>query len=110
MARRLCGVAHAWRAGELEQRLQGAGFALERRWGRTTAILALVDRVEARFGLAAVAARDMGLDLAVLGGASGPGGVQPDGRAEVRRVADEVRAAVRRGDLRYFAAVARAVA
>lgn len=105
----LC-VTDAWRAGELEQRLPAAGFVLERRWDRTSTILALVDRVEARLGLAVVAARDMGLDLAMLADAAGPGRLQPDGRAEVRRLADEVRAAVQRGDLRYFAAVAKAVA
>ena len=103
----LC-VSDAWRTGELERRLQAAAFSLERRWDRTEAILALVDRVEARVGMAAVAARDMGIDLSILAGTDAgdlSDALRPGG---LGRLADEVRAAVRRGDLRYFTAVARA--
>lgn len=103
----LC-VTDAWRPGELVAVLRETGFVLERRWDCTESILALIDRIEARIGLAAVAARDIGLDLATLtGGAEplGPGLATPQG---ARRLADEVRAAVGRGDLRYFAALAHA--
>lgn len=103
----LC-VTGAWRHGELEERLDDAGFTFERRWDRSASILALVDRAEARIGLAAVAARDMGLDLAALAGAAGSDDAEQIGPARARRLADEVRAAVRRGGLRYFAALARA--
>ena len=103
----LC-VTDAWRPGELEAVLRETGFVLERRWDRTESILALIDRIEARIGLAAVAVRDLGLDLATLAGGTeplGPGLATPQ---EARRLADEVRAAVGRGDLRYFAALAHA--
>ncbi len=103
----LC-VTDAWRPGELEAVLAETGFVLERRWDCTESILAMIDRIEARIGLAAVAARDIGLDLATLTGGTeplGPGLATPQA---ARRLADEVRAAVGRGDLRYFAALAHA--
>jgi hypothetical protein len=103
----LC-VSDAWRTGELEPRLAAVGFAIERRWDRTESILTLVDRIEVRIGLATIAARDMGLDLAVLassGWSDASDALQPGG---ARRLAEEVRDAVRRGDLRYFSVVARA--
>ena len=102
----LC-VTDAWRPGELEALLRAAGFTIERRWELTRSILALVDRVEARIGFAAVAARDLGLDLAVLAGegADGPDAFRPE---QAHRLANEIRSAVRRGDLRYVAVVARA--
>jgi len=103
----LC-ITDAWRTDELEARLGPAGFSLLRRWDRTASILTLVDRIEARVKLAAAAARDLGLDLATL--ASLPGlRAAPVDHAAARRLGDEVRRAVHRGDLRYFAAVARAV-
>ncbi|MBF6605673.1 MAG: methyltransferase domain-containing protein [Chloroflexi bacterium] len=100
----LC-VTDAWRAGELGRQLGAAGLRIERRWDRTASICALVDRIEARIRLAAVAARDLGLDLGALAGSAGSAWIGP---AQAQRLADEVRAAVRRGDLRYFAAVAQA--
>ena len=103
----LC-VTTAWRPGELEESLPGAGFRLERRWDLSPSIIELVDRVEARVGLATIAARDMGLDLAVLAGAGAtPVGIEL-GAALARDLAVDVRAAVRQGRLRYFGAVARA--
>lgn len=101
----LC-VTDAWREGELDERLGAAGFIVEQRRDRTASILALVDRVEARVTMAAVAARDMGLDLATLVGAAGVGGSLPS-VAAIRAVADDVRAAVARGDLRYVTVVGR---
>lgn len=101
----LC-VTDAWREGELDERLGAAGFIVEQRRDRTASILALVDRVEARMTMAAVAARDMGLDLATLVGAAGASGSLPS-VAGIRAVADDVRAAVARGELRYVAAVGR---
>ena len=103
----LC-VTDTWRSGELESVLPETGFVLERRWDRTASILELIDRIEARIGLAAVAVRDLGLDLATLAGGTDPLGPELATPQEARRLADEVRAAVRRGDLRYFAALARA--
>ena len=100
----LC-VTDAWRVGELEQRLGVARLRIERRWDRTASILALLDRIEARVGLAVVATRDLGLDLGSLAGSAGAAWI---GAPQARHLADEVRSAVRRGDLRYFAAVARA--
>lgn len=105
----LC-LADAWRAGEFEALLPAAGFAIEHRWDWTESILALVDRVEARISLATAAARDLGLDLGVLAGekagekAGDSGLLQPE---RAHRLADDIREAVRRGDLRYVAVVAR---
>jgi hypothetical protein len=95
----LC-VTDAWRPGELEARLPAAGFRIRRHRDLSRSILALVDRAEARIGLAIVAARDMGLDPTQLFRSAmtmSPG--LDAGR--VRELADGVRAAVRRGDLRY---------
>jgi len=103
----LC-VTDAWRPGELESSLPEAGFRIERRWDLTPSILALVDRAEARISLAAIAARDMGLDLAVLAGsAAATDGTGLDA-ARAHAVAEDVRAAVRRGQLRYFGLTASA--
>ena len=97
----LC-VTDAWRPGELEMSLPQAGFRLERRWDLTPSIMALVDRAEARIGLATIAARDMGLDLAALAGsAAAKAGTGLDA-ALAHEAAEDVRAAVRRGQLRYF--------
>lgn len=95
----LC-VTDAWRPGELESRLPDAGFTIRRHRDLSASILTLVDRAEARLGLAITAARDMGLDPTQLFGsamASSPGLDGP----RVREIAEGVRAAVRRGDLRY---------
>ncbi len=106
----LC-VTDAWRPGELEASLSNAGFRLERRWDLTASILELVDRAESRVVLARIAARDLGLDLAMLADAAGAAG--DAGASELaldperaRKVADDVRAAVRQGQLRYFGSIA----
>ena len=67
---------------------------------------ALIDRLEGRIGLAAVDVRDLGLDLATLAGGTEPVGPRLATPQEARRLADEVRAAVGREDLRFFAALA----
>ncbi len=103
----LC-VTDAWRSSELESRLDAAGLTIERRWDRTDSILTFIGRVEARIGLATIAARDMGLDLAVLAGVGGPNDSAAIGPEVAHLLAEQVRDAVRRGDLRYFAIVARA--
>lgn len=101
----LC-VTDAWRPGELEMSLPEAGFRLERRWDLTASILALVDRTEARVGLAQIAARDMGLDLATLAGGAGvTSGLALDA-AQAHELAEDIRVAVRRGQLRYFGSIA----
>lgn len=95
----LC-VTDAWQPGELEARLPAAGFRIRRRRDLSASILSLVDRAEARVGLAIVAARDMGLDPAQLFGSAMTLSPGLDG-ARVRELAEGVRAAVLRGDLRY---------
>ncbi len=95
----LC-VTDAWRPGELEARLPAAGFRIRRHRDLSASIISLVDRAEARVGLAMVAARDMGLDPAQLFGSAMTMSPGLDG-GRVRELADGVRAAVRRGDLRY---------
>ena len=95
----LC-VTDAWQPGELETRLPDAGFRIRRRRDLSTSIVTLVDRAEARVGLAMVAARDMGLDPVQLFGSAMTMSPGLDG-ARVRELAEGVRAAVRRGDLRY---------
>lgn len=102
----LC-VTDAWRPGELEASLPAAGFGIEHRLDLTLSILALVDRAEARVGLAAIAARDIGLGLAPLAGsAATPGGTGLDA-AQAHDIAESVRAAVREGRLRYVGVLAR---
>ncbi len=102
----LC-VTDAWRPGELEASLPTAGFGIEHRRDLTPSVLALVDRAEARVGLAAIAARDMGLDLTLLAGsAATPGGTGLNA-AQAHEVAESVRVAVREGRLRYFGVLAR---
>ncbi len=103
----LC-VTDAWRPGELEAKLPAAGFRVERRWDLTRSILSLVDRSEARVRLAAIAARDMGLDLALLAGSATTAGGTGLDAAQAHAVAESVRTAVRDGRLRYFGVLARA--
>lgn len=110
----LC-VTAAWGPGELDSALAESGFMTQRHWDRATGILDLVDRAEARIALAALAVRDLGIDLAALGAAAGldaggVGGLTVAGPATVRRLADQVRAAVRSGALGYVAVVATAAA
>ena len=105
----LC-LTDAWRDGELEERLGAAGFVLEHRWDRSASIIDLVDRVEARVRLAVAVAKGSSPDLAGLAAAAGLGDIGAGGVDGVRRLADQVRDAVRGGGLRYFAAVARAAA
>lgn len=100
----LC-VNDAWRPGELEARLPAAGFTIRRRRDLSASIIALVDRAEARIGLAMVAARDMGLDPTQLFGSAMTMSPGLDG-PRARTLAEDVRAAVRRGDLRYVGAEA----
>ena len=106
----LC-IATAWGPGELQEQLPRAGFSIDRRWDRTGAILELIDRVEARATLLRLAARDLGLDLqAILPLVAPPGLGEPAiDPGAIRRAAETVRAAVRRGELRYVAVVATAI-
>ena len=104
-------VSDAWQAGELDALLPAAGFAINQRWDRSGSISALVDRIEARARLLTLAARDLGLDIATIAPmAIAPGvasvAVEP---AAIRRLGGIVRAAVKRGDLRYVAVMATAV-
>lgn len=105
----LC-VTAAWRPGEVEAGLPSAGFQVEQRWDMSGSIIDLVDRAEARLGLATIAARDMGLDLTVLAGEQVIIGGAVLDAALAHAIASDVRAAVREGRLRYFGAVARVVA
>lgn len=105
----LC-VTTAWQPGELEVGLADAGFHLEQRWDLSQSIIDLVDRAEARLGLATIAARDMGLDLAALAGESVILGGASLNAVLAHDLASDVRAAVRDGRLRYFGALARVVA
>ncbi len=98
-------ITDAWRPGELPARLGAAGFRLERRWDRSTAILTLLDRIEGRLAIGRSAARTLGLDLSTLARVpwSDEGG---EDLSRLHGLADDVRAAVARGSLRYFACVA----
>ncbi len=100
----LC-ITDAWRPGELSTCLGAAGFRLERRWDRSAAILALLDRVEGRLAIARSAARTLGLDPSTLAGTRWSDG-DGDDPARLRGLANDVRDAVARGSLRYFACVA----
>ncbi len=102
----LC-VADAWRMDEFEALVAEAGFVLEQRWDRSASILELIDRAEARIGLAAIATRDLGINLAALGGLVASPGFDGLGPADARRLANDIRDAVDRGDLGYFAAIVR---
>ena len=95
----LC-VTDAWQPGELESRLPDAGFTVRRRRDLSASILALVDRAEARLAFATAAARDMGLDPLELFGSAMAVPPSPEG-PRIGELAAGVRAAVRRGDLRY---------
>ena len=102
----LC-VTDAWGKDELASRISDAGLQLEGWWDRSVAILDLIDRAEARVGLATVAARDLGISLASLGGLTGFPAVLGLTGDDARRMADEVRDAVQSGELGYFAALVR---
>lgn len=102
----LC-VTDAWGTDELASRISEAGLQLDGWWDRSAAILDLIDRAEARIGLATVAARDLGISLASLGGLSSFPALFGLTGDDARRMADEVRDAVRSGELGYFAALVR---
>ena len=103
----LC-VTDAWRTGEMDTALVAAGFRIDRRWDMTPSILTLLDRVETRLALAAIAARDLGLDLSGLAGPHAGGAPTLPSRDDVHRLAEAIRAAVRQGDLRYAGVVSTA--
>jgi hypothetical protein len=100
----LC-VTNAWSPGELAPRLADAGFTIRRQWDASASISALVDRAEARVGFAMTAARDMGLDPSMFVGSATSLFPGVDG-ARIRELAAGIRAAVRRGDLRYWGVAA----
>lgn len=99
----LC-ISAAWRPGELEASLPAHGLALERSWDRSDDILALLERIEGRLAIAASVAPRLDLPLEV-----DPGFGTID-MATARGLIGEVRAAVERKELGYFAAVARPAA
>ena len=101
----LC-VTDAWRPAELERLLPDAGFRIAETWDRSSSIVDLVDRIEARFGVVRLAARDLGLDLAALIGPTLEGSDGVPSAELVRDVIDAVRASVRDGSLKYTALVA----
>lgn len=106
----LC-LGTAWGPGELDRRLPKAGFAISQRWDRSDAILRMIDGIEARARFVRIAARDLGpgletvLPLAAVPGVD-PAAFEP---GALRRSAEAIRAAVRRGDVGYVAVVATAV-
>ena len=65
----LC-VTDAWRPGEIDRTFAAAGLHITQRWDRSESIIELVDRIEARLSVVDLAARDLGLDLSTLLGAS----------------------------------------
>ena len=101
----LC-IDDAWRPGEMDRVLPSAGFRIVERRDRSRTIAELADRIEARLGVARIAARDLGLDLVrLLAPSSGDAG--PAFTLEAARDSVEaVRMAVRDGTLRYTALVA----
>lgn len=101
----LC-VTNAWRPGEIDDRLPEAGFRIIDRWDRSTSILTLIDRIEARLAVARLAVRDLGLDLRALIGPSATYTDEIPTPELTRELIESVRAAVRDGTLRYTAVVA----
>ena len=104
----LC-VTDAWRPGEMDARLEVAGFRIADRWDASATILDLVDRIERRLGVIRLAARDLGLDLAALvGDGTGATPTVVIEQEEARAVMAAVRSAVDAGSLRYIALIAQA--
>ena len=103
----LC-IGDAWLPGEIEDQLAEAGFTIERRWDRSETVVDLVDRIESRVRLALAVARGSSLDLAGLAELAGLGSLASGGPDAARHLADDVRAAVRRGEIGYVAVIARA--
>jgi len=105
VGRALC-VDDAWGPGEMDRLLPSAGFRIAERWDRSRAIAELADRIEARLGVARIAARDLGLDLAGLLTPSNGDAGRPFTLEAARDALEAVRTAVRDGTLRYTAVVA----
>ena len=83
----LC-VADAWREGEMDESLSDAGFGIARDWDRSSAIIALLDRVVARAKLIGLAAQDLGLDVGSLIAPLDPTiDTSPAGQADLRAAA-----------------------
>lgn len=101
----LC-IDDAWIPGEMDRRIPAAGFRIAERWDRSRAIADLADRIEARLGVARIAARDLGLDLAGLLGPSNREAGSPFTFEAASDALEAVRTAVRDGTLRYMAVVA----
>ena len=101
----LC-IDDAWVPGEMDRLLPAAGFRIAERWDRSRAIAELADRIEARLGIARIAARDLGLDLAGLLRPSNLDAGPPFTFEAATGALEAVRMAVRDGTLRYTALVA----
>ena len=102
----LC-VSDAWRAGEMDELLSGAGLVIARTWDRSSAIITLIDRVVARAKVIGLAAQDLGLDVGSLIAPLDPTiDTTPAGQAELRATADALIEEVHRGRLGYLALVA----
>lgn len=102
----LC-IGDAWRPGELGTRLPAAGYRIERRWDRSTAITEMLDRIADRLHLASMVTRGTGVDVSGLARAAGLSAVA-DAPETAHEAADGIRHAVADGTLRYVAVVARA--
>ncbi len=102
----LC-VSDAWREGEMDELLSDAGFRIARIWHRSSAIIALIDRVVARAKVIGLAAKDLGVDLGNLIAPLDPTiDSSSAGQADLRAAADALCKEVQGGRLRYVAMVA----
>lgn len=102
----LC-IGTAWADGEMENRLGAAGFSVPSPTDRSTDLIALADRVEARAAVVGLVARDLGLSLADLAGTRAKGELAALADAStVRRITSAVRRAVDAGRLGYVSLVA----
>jgi SAM-dependent methyltransferase len=100
----LC-VTDAWRPGEMDVLLPGTGFQIIDRRDRSSSIAGLIGRMEARLGIARVAARDLGVDLGgLIGSAIASDAIPP--AAVVRDIVATINAAVADGTLAYTAVIA----
>ena len=99
----LC-LGDAWMVGEMDRLLANLGFDQANRWDRSTDIIEMIDRAEARIGFVRVAAMGLGIDLADLLDAIGEPAWGADGKRLQTTVAG-IRRAVAEGSLRYSALI-----
>lgn len=104
----LC-LGQAWQPDELERSLPAAGFQIERCWDETSALVGLLDSLEARYRLLRSLSGDDALGMQIRQLAERLSVILPDAASDARVVFELARQSVADNRVGYAALMARAV-